>query len=241
VNVELRHRCRQCRGKLPAPTENLHHAFCTRTCHGRFYRHRCLVCEEEMQRKQENQRFKSGHGVCKAEHRRFPHAYDWPKPVKTTTGTSDARDPLKTPVKMGVQEALQERPTFRCLHEWRWGGDPQGGDHSLYDRDGLTLARVVLVNGRYHLRTPIAISRHSWADLEEAKRGGELVALMAMPLESVDPKFEARIRKDNTTPHPMGAPLNREPSQETATASGWKPAGSGADMPDVPEFLRRAP
>jgi hypothetical protein len=240
MNAPLRHRCRNphCRGKLPEPTENEHHAFCTRGCHARFYRSRCMVCEETMQRKDERQKLKSGHRLCQTEYRKFPRAYDFP--TKMGSGTGFVGQPPGEAHFTGSAGADQSHPTIsRCLRDWWWGGDGER-DHSLYDRDGLTLARIVLVDGRYHLRTPIAIPRQSWPELEEAKRGAESFALMAMPLQLVDPKLAARIKKDNTTPHPMGAPRNREPSQETAIASGWKPAGSGADVPDVPEILRRA-
>jgi hypothetical protein len=53
----LRHRCRypRCRSKLPAPVSNPREAFCARGCHSSFYRHRCLICEEPMERKTERQ------------------------------------------------------------------------------------------------------------------------------------------------------------------------------------------
>ena len=58
-----RHYCRNthCRAKLAAPVDNEHHAFCTSGCHAIFYRHRCLVCEDAMRRKRDDQRFKNGH------------------------------------------------------------------------------------------------------------------------------------------------------------------------------------
>jgi hypothetical protein len=77
----------------------------------------------------------------------------------------------------------------------------------------------------------------SWSDLDEARHCAE--ALAAIPLEFVDPKLSARIKQDNSTPHPMRPPLNRRLSQETAIASDWRPTGTGADMPDIPDFLRR--
>ena len=54
-----RHYCRNthCRAKLAAPVDNEHHAFCTSGCHAIFYRHRCLVCEDAMRRKRDDQRF----------------------------------------------------------------------------------------------------------------------------------------------------------------------------------------
>jgi hypothetical protein len=42
--------------KLPAPVSNEREAFCTRGCYGSFYRHRCLICEERIERKNERRR-----------------------------------------------------------------------------------------------------------------------------------------------------------------------------------------
>ena len=55
--TKLRHYCRnpKCRSRLPAPVSNERKAFCTRGCHDSFYRHRCVVCEEPMERKTERQ------------------------------------------------------------------------------------------------------------------------------------------------------------------------------------------
>lgn len=55
---ELRHYCRntRCRSRLPAPVANPREAFCTRGCHGAFYRSRCVVCEDPTERKTERQR-----------------------------------------------------------------------------------------------------------------------------------------------------------------------------------------
>jgi hypothetical protein len=53
----LRHRCRnpRCQSKLPSPVSNPREAFCTKGCHSSFYRKRCLICEEPMERKTEHQ------------------------------------------------------------------------------------------------------------------------------------------------------------------------------------------
>jgi hypothetical protein len=57
AETALRHMCRspRCRSKLPAPVSNPREAFCTRGCHSSFYRKRCLVCEQPMERKTEHQ------------------------------------------------------------------------------------------------------------------------------------------------------------------------------------------
>jgi hypothetical protein len=53
----LRHYCRnpRCRMRLPNPVGNEREAFCTKGCYRGFYRHRCLVCEQPIERKNENQ------------------------------------------------------------------------------------------------------------------------------------------------------------------------------------------
>jgi hypothetical protein len=45
---QLRHICRdpRCRSKLASPVTNEREAFCARGCHTRFYRSRCLACEQ---------------------------------------------------------------------------------------------------------------------------------------------------------------------------------------------------
>jgi hypothetical protein len=108
-----RHYCRnsRCRMKLPAPVENEHHAFCCTGCYTQFYRFRCSVCEERLRRKNERQRFGSGHAVCRNEYRRFPHVYDYPKRgngvshVKCTTG-------LTNPHEIGTESVTQGQPTL---------------------------------------------------------------------------------------------------------------------------------
>src|SRR5262249_43364250 len=170
----IRHYCRnlKCRSKLPAPIENVRKAFCCRSCHSAFYRTRCLVCEKDIRtdpltgkkRKWSSRKFCGR--KCNAEARRFPHVYAWglPDPVRRT---SDLRSAHSTRL---ISALANDRG-------WRWWGGDGDGDHSLYDRDGLTIARVVLEDGgRYHLRTPVTIPRQAWASLDEARRGAESFA-----------------------------------------------------------------
>jgi hypothetical protein len=58
AETAMRHMCRnpKCRSRLPAPVSNEREAFCARGCHAAFYRRRCLVCEQPIERKTENQR-----------------------------------------------------------------------------------------------------------------------------------------------------------------------------------------
>ena len=100
---KLRHMCRNphCRSRLPAPVENEHHAFCTRGCHTVFYRSRCLVCEEPMRRKNDAQRFGSGHAVCRSEYRRFPGVFDHPQVRDGYGGTAPVIEAPHTSIKPG--------------------------------------------------------------------------------------------------------------------------------------------
>jgi hypothetical protein len=204
-----KHYCRnpRCRSRLHEPVENEHRAFCTRGCYKSFYRNRCRVCGRDLRKTGkpgDAQRLycRPPHR-CAAEARKWPEKYGFEaRPVPYPLfRTNNLRSAHSTGLKIGL---VSDRPAAHCLRGWWWGGDGDR-DHSLYDRDGLTIARVVLEgDGRYRLRTPIAIPRQTWAHLEEAKRGAESFALMAMPLEAVDPKLAARIKRNNETPHPMG-------------------------------------
>jgi hypothetical protein len=199
MSVEVRRYCRnlKCRSKLPAPIENVRKAFCCRGCHESFYRNRCRVCERDLRktgkRGDATRMYCRPPANCRREAEKWPEKYgggQWVGFTEMKLGSADSTRPVAAPAS--------------DRGRWWWGGDGDR-DHSLYDRDGLTIARVVLESdGRYHLQKPIAIPRQAWAHLEEAKRGAESLALMAMRLEAVDAKLAARIKRNNETPHPMG-------------------------------------
>jgi hypothetical protein len=254
MTAALRQRCRnsKCGVKLGEPVGNAHKAFCCRGCHSAFYHTRCLVCEKAIdidpmsgeKRKRLGQRKFCGRR-CQAEARRYPHVYGWvpPDPVRRTHSSRSAHS---TGIKFGI---AGYRPIAHCLRDW-WWGDPGIGDLSLYNKDGLTIARIVLgSDGRYHLRTPVATPRMSWADLDEAKCRAESLALMSIPLATVDPKLAARIKRDNSTPHPMGPPLSRPWPVSTGdavligagTKLAFKSSGPWSDDLAIPDCLRRRP
>ena len=250
---KLRHMCRNphCRSKLPVPVENEHHAFCTRGCHAVFYRTRCQVCEESIRRKNERQLTCFGH-KCKSERRRFPDAYSWPEYKTNETGhflpPNDERRPTtakasSAPPETPILRALKQpsfgpdRPRHPCLRMWSWGGDGVG-DHSLYDGDGLTIARIVLDGDRCVLRCPNAWPRQSWPDLERAKHGAESFALMNLPL---DRATAARVARDNAKPHPMAGPsFGIDPVITTEPFEALPPPPPDADPWAIPDFLKRS-
>jgi hypothetical protein len=153
----LRHRCRNphCGMKLSAPVENEHHAFCTRGCFNRFYFNRCRVCEKDLRKKGKrgdaNRLYCRPPNDCSAQARKWPEKYEYG--VWDVPHTNNVRSAHSTGLKFGLRTHLS---SLHCLRECWWGGDGEH-DHSLYGKDGLTLALLVLGNARYHLRTPITV------------------------------------------------------------------------------------
>jgi len=56
VHAILRHKGPG-RSKLTQPVEIRHHAFCSRNCFVRFYRHHCLVCGKEIKQAKSPNRY----------------------------------------------------------------------------------------------------------------------------------------------------------------------------------------
>src|SRR5262249_61070832 len=75
------------------------------------------------------------------------------------------RSAHSTGLKIGIES---DRRPGKCLAHYRWGGDPDRGDHSLYDKNDRTGARIALHDDRrYHRRSPVTWPRMSWPDLDE--------------------------------------------------------------------------
>jgi hypothetical protein len=105
----LRQYCRYplCRSKLPSPVSNPREAFCTKGCHSSFYRHRCLICEGEMERKTENQR------ICGK--RRCRSAFRTQNDIGRYYPTRDVRHPLKNSIKLGTKSGLADDRPWRVV------------------------------------------------------------------------------------------------------------------------------
>ena len=93
----FRHYCRnpRCRSKLPAPVTNLREAFCARGCHTQFYRHRCIVCEREMDRITELKQL-CGRKRCKSQYEALKAYQALGRYHSSTIRLSDARNPITT-------------------------------------------------------------------------------------------------------------------------------------------------
>ena len=242
---ELRHRCRACRGKLRQPVENPHHAFCCRFCFDSFYFSRCRVCERDLRKQgrrgDASRLYCRPPRDCKAEARKWLGKYEFRAPDGLGyrfSPTSDSNAD-STGIRFGFAGS---RPAAHCLLEWCWGDPLNGTDLSLYDRDGLTIARIIFEGGTYRLGSPVTWPPMSWPDLKRAKRGAESIALAKLPL---DPRLAARIKRDNESPNPIGGPLDHAPpavGNAVLLTAGYGIAESktrGNPGP-MPAFLRRA-
>ena len=184
MTIQTRHYCRNkhCRTKLKAPVENLHHAFCTPGCYRSFYLSRCLVCEE-MRRKREDQRFKSGHVVCRREYSRFPGAYDPPSAGFGYRGSQSVDEAPRNPINTGTESAHWRDGEGKG---WSWEADEF--EHRLFDREGKLAARIeASVGPRWRLTYPTTIRVQSAPDLDAGKRLATSAALANLP----DPRRRA--------------------------------------------------
>ena len=108
VETAMRKMCRypRCGSKLPAPVSNPREAFCARGCHDGFYRKRCLVCEQPMERKTEHQ-LVCGKRKCR---NALQGSFDGGRYHDAPSRTIDH---LKTSIKPGINWASNPtRPRF---------------------------------------------------------------------------------------------------------------------------------
>jgi hypothetical protein len=105
-----------------------------------FYRYRCLVCEEAMRRKREDQRFKIGHNTCKKEYQHFPHVFDYigvnpGYPTGVAMSASQTLDSSGS--KVAVGDDLPRKMFWRdkAGRGWYWEAD-ELGEHRLFNRSG---------------------------------------------------------------------------------------------------------
>jgi len=179
VNPPSRHFCRnpRCRSKLEAPTDIPHHAFCTRSCHRTFYRHRCAVCE----RPKRSEKAGTCGRKCRAEQRRLPRIY--PLPGQYPSGR---RADSKSARKAGLKTA----PTG--LHVWRRVAGPDLPDINYrIPLDLETAGRVRRANekfkrGRSRSIPVNLIGGHSWpgASIEFEVAAEILAAEISTPWSS---------------------------------------------------------
>jgi hypothetical protein len=236
-----RHRCRnpRCRSKLPAPADNPHRAFCTRGCYESFYRSRCRVCEADLRKRDETtgkaKIGDAGRRYCRPPNKCRQEAAKWPQKYEYGVRYAQSTTPSTCADETGLKSAIKaDRPSHKALGSWSWHSEDL--EHELRDAAGTLLARLESNGGRHRLTCPRTFPVLSWADLAEAKHRAESIALSALP---PDPATAARIKRDNATPHPMGAPLSLEALPVVDSPPIAPPEPFEGDPLEIPAFLRR--
>lgn len=113
LDAEIRFRvyCRnqRCRMKLPEPRDNDHAAFCTKGCYEQHYRHRCVVCENPIERKVENKLI-CRRPRCRTELRNWPEKYrPFHRRLTLPVGymPSASSTPSEVPISCGFRSATR--------------------------------------------------------------------------------------------------------------------------------------
>jgi hypothetical protein len=140
--TETRKMCRnpKCRSKLPAPVSNAREAFCCRGCYSSFYLHRCIVCEDKIERTTANRK------ICKKSKCRNALAVGegfgrfHANSTKTYQGTKNLEPTQETLIPCGSASASNrvERnlstPAAKAPHDCCAVCRSEGLDSGLYDR-----------------------------------------------------------------------------------------------------------
>jgi hypothetical protein len=243
VEVKLRHRCRFCEGNLPNPVENRHRAFCTRGCYDSFHRKRCVVCQRKAPKDKPRKRPQDklcGRRICRNEYRRTPEAFAHPWGEKADT-LSTVVQPITNADKTASKTAL-DLP--RSLRHWRWqrmAGEDE--DYELLNAKGKMVARIRQEGNRFWVARPRCIPEPPLETLDEARQRAISLALMSLPPHGPDPN--RRIVKDVLQERELYPWRFSDAGERYArgellgTTRQWETTCSGADVPDIPEFLRR--
>jgi len=141
--LEPRQTCRNpnCGAKLKAPTDNRHHAFCTVGCYRQFFRHRCVVCERQMERPAQAAGKKiCGKRKCRILLRQSPISY---RPMGHSL--IEGERPLGSADKIGGKKGWREQPKV-----WKViAGQNLSHANLIVPLDPETASRVRLANERF--------------------------------------------------------------------------------------------
>jgi hypothetical protein len=183
-------RCRnlRCRSKLPIPTDNEHHAFCSKYCFEQFFQWRCKVCEKPILkgRRRKVPDYCHDHR-CRKEFRRYPDAYSY-------SGRNFNQD-AKSAHFMGVKIALDDdRKVYfgtSPMPDWHWDDSIVSGEDWLYAY-GRVVAIICGAEGGWKIRYPIAIPVQTAPTLEAARKLVVNVSFWMWSIGGIKPKPEPR-------------------------------------------------
>jgi hypothetical protein len=237
MNVQLRHRCRnpRCGCKLPEPVENPHAAFCTKGCWLQYHRSRCCVCEEQYERRSENQ-LRCGRRKCQSEFRSWPHVYN-PFGVEMDGGVKSARGVGRNPIKTAL-----EMPA--SLRRWSWqrlSGEDE--DYELLDGTGKMVARVRQEGDSWWVARPRCSLDPPLETLDQARARAISMALATIsPPPDPNSRIVAAVLREREQ-HPSRFSYAGERYARTTTPQEVAVTTPAADdgALDIPDYLRRSP
>jgi len=216
----LRHRCRnpRCGAQLKDPVDNSRAAFCCSGCFESYFRNRCLVCERPFKRKRKAEHQRFCRPRCQKEFRRHPERF---LGVRYQTSVLSVAT-FKTPIKSGLKIGTLGGQPFRMV-----AGPvltPIGLRLASLPLDPGFVARLERVHAPY---------------LEARRRAKRAAARRALIKRHHSP---VNILGGYRFPNAPAIDLIPPPATDWAVPSRWIPTtGAGADVPDVPDFLRRTP
>ena len=156
-------RKQRCRSELPIPTDNHHHAFCSKYCFEQFYKWRCKVCEDPILKGKRRKSPDYCHDRrCRKGFRRYPEAFSY---------------------RYG-QTVKQDQ---RSLAGWNWDETIAEHEHWLYAR-GRVVAIVCGAEGDWKIRYPVTIPVQTATTLEAARKLAINVAFWTSPIGGIKPK-----------------------------------------------------
>jgi hypothetical protein len=219
----LRHRCRnpRCGLKLRPPTDRLLDAFCCRTCFESFYQSRCLVCERPIERKT-GRRQVCGRSKCRHEFQRHRERFSSTRYPALVLGHNASRSAHSTDLKSRSKDGRPLTQAYRQIAGPTLSSTPLRLASLLLDPDFA--ARIARANA------------HEVEARAKAKRKAQRTATIKRRHSPVNVLGGYRFPSAPTVDL---SPT--DPPAEWAIQSRWKPAGDGAEVPDIPDFLRRNP
>jgi hypothetical protein len=237
------HHCRQCRSKLPRPTENHRQAFCSKDCHRKFYLHHCLVCERDTPPKSPDDRSLNLHSAkCRRAYTSNREMYQF-RPLQMAEMEHDPisdLDGAKSPTGRGTQDRQFDRSSIVSVPvDLIEGRNPFGG----------TLPREL---AQAILATELPSSRVTQFNLHADKPVRSFPGLTPAQLEAVRSDF--RFRFPDHTPSQLDDRIiavlsGREPLNPDGASARYlrgrqeqeSPSVQHEQLtPDIPEFLRRS-
>jgi hypothetical protein len=216
IAEQVRHRCRnpRCGARLRPAISHPRDAFCCRACFERFYRFRCLICEQPINRKTKRRQV-CHRPKCRHEFRRHRERFFSTRYPASVLDHNGLRSADKTDPKIGTSAGRR-----------------------FVQSAGSKLSATALRCASIPLDPELVARLNRGCDLwrcqvfESATKNSK--AQRALRLH-----FSRAALGGYRFPGAPAVDLPPLPSVEWAVPSRWKPSPTAVDCPDIPEFLLR--